>query len=184
MRDISLHMLDLAQNSIAAKASLVVITFDLGADGWLRFQIEDDGQGIAPGLIDKVQSPFTTTRTTRKVGLGIPMLTQNSRLSGGDVSIQSRKGKGTCLSATFNTAHIDCLPLGDVAGTLLSLIVMNPLTPDFCLMVRSPAGEGDFDTRPVRQAVSPLSLNEPEIVAWMREALNHEIMPLLGGAIL
>ena len=181
MRDISLHMLDLVQNSISAGASLVRIRFDLDHRGWLAFSLEDDGKGMSPELLRAVSSPFTTTRTTRKVGLGIPMLAANCRLTGGDVTIQSEQGKGTVLTGTFDTHSIDCLPIGDVCGTMLTLIIANPERPDFCLEVTTPHGEATFDTRIIREALGGLPLNEPEIVAWMQASLEEEIQPIFGG---
>lgn len=183
MRDISLHMLDLVQNSITAGAALVIIRLNLDSDGWLAFEIEDNGHGMPPELLKAVSNPFTTTRTTRKVGLGIPMLAANCRLTGGDISLKSQLGTGTALKATFNTRSIDCLPVGDLAGTMLSLIIANPQAPDFRLEARSPQGEGVFDTREIRQALGGLPLDGPEIAAWMKEALKEEIQPIFGGAI-
>jgi len=181
MRDISLHMLDLVQNSISAGASLVKIQFNLNAQGWLTFSLADDGRGMAPELLQAVSSPFTTTRTTRKVGLGIPMLAANCRLTGGDVTIHSEQGKGTVLTGTFDTHSIDCLPIGDLCGTMLALIIANPERPDFCLTVAAPQGEATFDTRIIREALGGLPLNEPEIVAWMQASLEEEIQPIFGG---
>jgi len=181
MRDISLHMLDLVQNSISAGASLVAIRFNLDHEGWLTFMLEDDGCGMEPEFVEAVSSPFTTTRTTRKVGLGIPMLAANCRLTGGDVKITSKLGEGTTLIGTFNTQSIDCLPVGDLAGTMLSLVITNPEKPDFCLEAITPKGEASFDTRAIRTALGGLPLNEPEIVAWMKESLEEEIQPIFGG---
>lgn len=181
MRDISLHMLDLVQNSISAGASLVTIRFELDQEGWLTFTLEDDGRGMPPEFLREVASPFTTTRTTRKVGLGIPMLTANCRLTGGDVTINSKVGEGTVLKGTFDTKSIDCLPVGDLAGTMLSLVITNPEKPDFCLEVQAPQGEASFDTRLIREALGGLPLNEPEIVDWMQASLEEEIQPIFGG---
>jgi signal transduction histidine kinase len=100
MRDLSLHLLDLAQNSITAGAKLVTIGLTLDEKGMMTFTLEDDGKGMPPELLSRVTSPFSTTRTTRKVGLGIPMMMENARLSGGDLTIRSEVGKGT-------TAHSD-----------------------------------------------------------------------------
>ena len=78
MRDLSLHLLDLAQNSITAGASLVTIRLTLGEDGVLTMELIDNGKGMSPELLAQVTSPFATTRTTRKVGLGIPMMKENA----------------------------------------------------------------------------------------------------------
>ena len=102
--------------------------------------IRDDGRGMSPELLARVTSPFATTRTTRKVGLGIPMMQENAEKTGGKLSIRSTEGEGTELTVTLDTKHIDCLPLGDLSGTLLSLILMHPDRPDFHCSRRVAAG--------------------------------------------
>lgn len=183
MRDLSLHILDLAQNSIRAGAKLVEISLCLEGNA-LRLVIADDGCGMDEALLQRVTSPFGTTRTTRKVGLGIPLIIQNARRTGGDVSIRSVPGKGTVLEAVLHTDSIDCLPLGDLAGTMTSLIIANPDSPDFLLRCHSENNEMEFDTRKIRQALGDVKLNEPEIVAWMMETMQEEIQPIFGGVIL
>ena len=181
MRDLSLHLLDLAQNSIKAGASLVTIRMTVDDNGWLTFELIDDGCGMTPELLARVTSPFATTRTTRKVGLGIPMMMENAQRAGGDLTIQSQVGKGATLTVTYDTRNIDSLPMGDLAGTILSLILVNPDRPDFLFEGRSPTGEGSFDTREVRAVLSGVPLNEPAVTAWMKEALEETINPIFGG---
>ena len=184
MRDLSLHILDLMQNSIRAQAKAVSLSVLLDEMGCLTVVIEDDGCGMSEELLARVTSPFATTRTTRKVGLGIPMMAENCRLAGGDLFIESTLGKGTKLTATLDTRSIDCLPLGDLPGTIVTLVTMNPDRPEFILRCRSPKGEMEFDTRQIRQALQGVPLNEPEIAAWMQESLREEIEPIFGGVIL
>ena len=93
-------------------------------------------------------------------------------------------GKGTKLTATLDTASIDCLPLGDLPGTVTTLVTMNPDKPEFTLHCASPKGEMQFDTREIREALQGVPLNEPEIAAWMQESLREEIEPIFGGVIL
>jgi len=184
MRDLSLHILDLAQNSVRAEAALVEITVSVDEKKWITISIADDGKGMDEALKNSVLSPFATTRTTRKVGLGIPLMAQNARLTGGDVRIESTVGEGTTLTATLDASSIDCLPLGDLAGTVTSLVSANPDQPDFVLSCRSPKGEMTFDTRQVRQILSGVALNEPEITSWMMSAIQEELEPIFGGVIL
>ena len=184
MRDLSLHILDLAQNSVRAAASMVQISISVDEKKWITISIADDGCGMDEQLKSSVLSPFATTRTTRKVGLGIPLMAQNARLTGGDVSIDSAVGKGTTLTATLDAGSIDCLPLGDLAGTMVTLIGANPEKPDFVLICSSPKGEMSFDTRQIRQVLEGVSLNEPEITAWMLSSIQEEIEPIFGGVIL
>ena len=182
MRDLSLHLLDLAQNSITAGASLVTIRLTLGEDGMLTMELTDNGKGMSPELLSRVTSPFATTRTTRKVGLGIPMMKENAEKAGGTFRLESEEGKGTTLTCSMDTGNIDCLPLGDLSGTLLSLMLTNPLFPDFLFEGKSPKGEGSFDTREVRQALgSDIPFNEPSVAAWLKEALDEEMKTIFGG---
>ena len=185
MRDLSLHLLDLAQNSITAGASLVTIRLTLGEDRMLTMELTDNGKGMSPELLSRVTSPFATTRTTRKVGLGIPMMKENAEKAGGTFSLESEEGKGTTLKCSMDTGNIDCLPLGDLSGTLLSLMLTNPLFPDFLFEGKSPKGEGNFDTREVRQALgSDIPFNEPSVAAWLKEALDEEINSIFGGILI
>ncbi len=184
MRDLSLHILDLAQNSVRANASLVKITVSADENRLIVITIADDGTGMSEDMQKQVMSPFVTSRTTRKVGLGIPLMVQNARLTGGDVSIRSAPGQGTVLTATLHGDSIDCLPLGDLAGTVVSLVSANPEHPDFCLSCSSPKGSMTFDTREMRQALGDVPLNEPEITAWMLSAIREETEPIFGGVIL
>ena len=181
MRDISLHLLDLAQNSIKAGATLVEMTVAIDETGIMTFALCDNGCGMDENMTNNVQNPFVTSRTERKVGLGIPLFAQNARLSGGDVQIMSQPNIGTTLIATFDSKQIDCLPTGDLAQTVYSLVVMNPEAPDFLIICKTPKGAMTFDTREIRNAVGGLALNEPEIAAWIHEALNEELIPILEG---
>ena len=181
MRDLSLHVLDLAQNSITAGATLVTVSITIDESGWLTFTLTDDGKGMSPELLQRVTSPFATTRTTRKVGLGIPMMMDNAQRTGGDLHIDSEVGVGTTLTVTMDTRNIDCLPLGDIAGTMLSLMLTNPLAPEFRFEGKTPAGACAFDTREVRAVLGDLPLNEPAIAAWLQDALTEEINPIFGG---
>lgn len=181
MKEIALHLLDIVQNSVRAGASHVDIRFLLGADGVLEMGVKDDGCGMSAELLDRVRSPFTTTRTTRKVGLGIPLLMQNAMQTGGRVDIQSKEGEGTDIAAFFVTGSIDCLPLGDLASTMASIIMGSPDKPEFALRCVSPAGEMSFSTETIRTVLEGVSLAEPGVVQWIKESLEEEIEPIFGG---
>lgn len=181
MRDISLHLMDIAQNSIRAKAKLVSIRMALDEKGLLSMTVEDDGAGMAPELLEKVQNPFATTRTERKVGLGLALLAENARRAGGDVQVQSIPGKGTTVTAVFHTEHIDCPPMGDIVETLLALILACPDGPELSFHLTAPLGEASLDTRKIREALMGLSLNEPEVISWIGRSLREETQPIFGG---
>ena len=181
MKEIALHLLDIVQNSVKAGASHVDIRFALSEDGALVMSVRDDGCGMSEELLERVSSPFTTTRTTRKVGLGIPLLMQNAQLSGGGVRIRSKVGEGTRIEADFHTDSIDCLPVGDLAETMATLVLTNPDRPEFCLTCASPEGEMQFSTEEIRAALGGVPLSEPEVYQWMLSSLREEIEPILGG---
>ena len=179
MRDLSMHVLDIAQNSIKAGAKLVTVSFVMEANGRLAFTVEDDGCGMTPEFLACVTDPFTTSRTTRKVGLGIPMLKQSAEMCGGDFDIQSEVGKGTVIRSVFDTANIDCIPMGDICDSLLTLVMLNPDKPEFLFQASSPAAQAVFDTRQVREVLGGVPLNEPMVIAWMKESIEEEFKPIL-----
>jgi len=181
VRDLSLHLLDLVQNSITAGASLITIRLSLEESGMLTMTLEDNGKGMSPELLERVTSPFATTRTTRKVGLGIPMMKENAEKAGGSFTLESEEGKGTVLTATMDTRNIDCLPLGDLPSTMASIIMGSPDNPEFSLRCSSPGGEMSFSTEEIRPLLEGVSLAEPSVVQWIRESLDEEIQPILGG---
>lgn len=179
MRDLSMHVLDIAQNSIKAGAKLVTIRFEMDAEGRLLFSVEDDGCGMTPEFLSRVTDPFTTTRTTRRVGLGIPMLKQSAEMCGGTFGIQSEVGRGTRICASFDTRNIDCIPMGDICESLLTLVVLNPDGPEFLFQATGPQSEASFDTRQLREVLGGVSLSEPDVIAWMKESIEEEFKPIL-----
>ena len=182
MRDISLHLLDLAQNSIRAGAGRVDISLKLGDDGALDIMISDDGCGMAESLRARAADPFVTSRTTRRVGLGIPLAAANAEKTGGSLSIDSAPERGCTLRFSFLTRSLDCLPLGALDQTMISLILADPRGPEFRLFLASPLGETQFDTAKIRKILGPqVPLCEPEVSAFMRDMLKEQIQSVLGG---
>ena len=174
-----MHVLDIAQNSIKAKATLVTVRFVRNEKGVITFSVQDNGCGMTPEFLSRVTDPFTTSRTTRKVGLGIPMLKQSAEMCGGEFGIESEVGVGTTIHASFDTTNIDCIPMGDICGSLLSLVMLNPDEPEFLFQASSPSAEASFDTRQVKEVLSGVPLNEPDIVVWMKESIEEEFKPIL-----
>ena len=174
-----MHVLDIAQNSIKAGASLVTVDFRRDESGLLTFSVKDDGCGMTPDFLSRVTDPFTTSRTTRKVGLGIPMLKQSAEMCGGTFGIESEVGVGTYIHASFDTTNIDCIPLGDICDSLLTLVVLNPNEPEFLFQALSPNREATFDTRQLRAVLGGVPLNEPDVIAWMKESIEEEFKPIL-----
>ncbi len=182
MRDLSMHVLDIAQNSIKAGASLVTVSFARDAERGLTLLVQDDGCGMPPDFLARVTDPFTTTRTTRKVGLGLPMLKQSAVMTGGSFAIESVPGGGTTVRAHFRLEHIDCIPMGDICDTLLTLIALNPERPEFFFLASSPGGQASFDTRVVRAALGGVPFTEPDVLAWIKESIDEEFKPILEVA--
>ena len=181
MRELADNILDIAQNSISAGASLVEIDITVShSENIVGLRFADDGCGMSAEMAQAVCDPFTTTRKTRKVGLGLPLLKMTAEMTGGMMDIQSAVGVGTVVTATFGLGHIDRPPLGDVAGAWFSLVVMNP-EKDFLFTYDYDGKAFTFDTREVRAAVAPIPLNQMEISAWIQECLQSEINELHGG---
>ena len=184
MRELADNILDIAQNSISARASLVEIdiTVDHGCDA-VALRFADDGCGMSAEMAQAVCDPFTTTRKTRKVGLGLPLLKMTAQATGGSFAIESEIGKGTTVSVSFGLSHIDRPPMGDVPGSLFTLVLMNPHV-DFLFIYDVDGKNFTFDTRVIRETVDPLPLDHPEISAWIKDCLYQEITELQGGLLL
>ena len=150
MEELSLHLLDLIQNSVKAGASLIEIIITEKA-GLLTIELNDNGCGMSEEFLQRVESPFTTTRTTRKVGLGIPLFKQAALMAGGDFGIISRQGEGTRIKASFEINNIDRAPMGDLAGTILGQVLSTPVTPDYRLLYAVEDASFEFDTREIRR---------------------------------
>ena len=181
MRELADNIMDIAQNSISAGAKLTEVHVKIShvAD-LITITFKDDGCGMSEEMVQAVIEPFTTTRKTRKVGLGLPLLKQTAEMTGGAMDIQSTVGVGTVVTATFGLGHIDRPPMGDVAGAWFSLVVMNP-EKDFLFTYDYDGNVFTFDTREVREAVAPIPLNQMEISAWIKDCISTEIKELHGG---
>lgn len=174
MKELSLHLLDVAKNSVSAGAKHVSITLDEGGDGWLTLAIADDGRGMDPEFLARVTDPFTTTRTTRKVGLGLPLLRLTAEQTGGSLSIDSTLGAGTTLTARFQRRHLDCPPLGDLPGAVALLIQGNPEI-ELTYRHTTPKGEAALSTAELRDILGEdISLAEPEVFAWIQDYLTEQ----------
>ncbi|MBQ2966754.1 MAG: sensor histidine kinase [Clostridia bacterium] len=181
MKELSLNILDIAQNSISANASLVEISVVKDTkQNLLTLTIKDDGKGMAPEFLKNVTDPFTTTRTPRKVGMGIPLLKLAAEQAEGKLNIESEVGVGTVVTATFKLDHIDRVPLGDIAQTMSSLASCNEHI-DFLYRHVSDGEEFVFDTKQIREVLAGVPFNEPEVVLWMQEYINDGILSIHGG---
>ncbi len=175
MRELSLHLLDIAENSIAAGARNITIEIDeSNKTDLLKLKIQDDGRGMSEEMVKKVIDPFVTSRTTRKVGLGIPLLNEAAEACNGFLNLSSEIGKGTLLEVSFQRSHIDRMPLGDVATTFLNLLVSSP-DIHWIFIYRTDNAAFELDDKDIKTTLGEVSLTEPEVLAIMREIFESGI---------
>ena len=174
MKELSLHLLDVAQNSITAGARRIDLTLAEDAQQTCRMVIQDDGCGMSPEFLAQVTDPFATTRTTRKVGLGLPLLRMTAEQTGGSLKVESQEGVGTTVTALFHTSHIDCPPLGDLCGTVALLIQGAPHV-EWTWSRTTPKGSYVLDTRQLQEILgADVPLSEPSVTLWIREYLQEQ----------
>lgn len=183
MKELSLHILDITQNSIRAQAQLVnLVIVESLENNELTIIIEDNGCGISADMLHHITDPFVTTRTTRKVGLGLSLFKAAAEACGGYFEISSTPGVGTKVVASFMRDHIDRAPLGNMADTILTMVMS--------------FGETDlnyehnfnnqlfvFNTREIKETLEVESLNEPEILNWIREFVAEGLEEIMEEEI-
>lgn len=180
MKEIALHLMDIAENSVAAGGRNIHIEVheDLGSD-LLTACVTDDGRGMDVETAQRVLDPFYTTRTTRKVGLGIPLLKLAAEMSEGGISLVTEPDKGAKIEATFRHSHIDRMPLGDIASTFLALLVSHPeIHWTFDYKTTSKNGNVDnfeFDDTELKNELGEMSMTEPEILKFVRGLIEEGI---------
>jgi hypothetical protein len=172
MRDISLHILDIVQNSLNANALLIRISITENIpENTLRIEIEDNGNGMSAETLQIIRDPFYTTGK-KKTGMGISLLEQNAQLTGGDMQIESMPGKGTLVKVWFTHNHIDRQPLGNMADTLFCIVRANP-NIDFVYEHKINEKEFHFDTREIKSELEDMSINNPVIMTFIREMIEE-----------
>ncbi len=175
MRELALHILDIAENSVNAKADTIKISVTENAHSdKLSFSITDNGCGMDEEMVNMVTDPFVTTRTTRKVGLGIPLLKAAAEACNGGLSVTSAKGRGTKISCWFQRSHIDRMPLGDVVNTILMLEVGYPVI-HWIFRYEFNDEMFEFDDEYFKNELGDLPLSEPSIIKFLREHLMQGI---------
>ena len=182
MPEISLNVLDVAENSTRAGASLVNITVKADfLNDQLTIIIDDNGCGMTPQQVEQVTDPFFTIRTTRKVGLGVPFFKLAAESTGGSFTIISQPNVGTKVTAVFILSHIDRMPLGDINTTIHTLVVYHPET-DFVYRYQYNNRSFTLDTREFRQVLGDIPFDTPEISAYIMDYLNENKQETDGGA--
>ena len=180
MKELSLNVLDITQNSITAGAKLIEISLTEDENGMLTMRIADDGCGMSQETLRRVIDPFYTTRTTRKVGMGIPLLKLAAEQAGGEVNIVSRTaqedpdGHGTVVSATFNTKSIDFTPVGDMVSTMCTIIQGHPEV-DYLFEHKTPSFDVGLDTAQLRAVLGEdVPLSDFEVIGWIADYLTQQ----------
>lgn len=183
MTELSLNVLDVAENSVKAGADLIEIAVqaDILSDR-LIISIKDDGCGMTAEEVKRVTDPFFTSRKTRKVGLGVPFFKYAAECTGGSFAISSRPGEGTMVKAVFVLSHIDRMPLGDMSATIHTLIICHP-DIDFVYTYTYNEKSFDLDTRQFKEILGEVSLNAPEVDAYINEYLKENTLETDGGAV-
>jgi len=171
--ELAMHILDIAENSVRAGAKLITIRIleDLEKDLYVM-EIADDGRGMNAGERQRALDPFYTTKKVRKVGLGLPLLQNAARNTGGAFRLDSAVGRGTTVTANFRRGHIDRQPLGNIASSLLGLIMGNPGV-DFLYHHRVDGRSYTLDTRELKKELEDVPLSHPEVTKFIRENINE-----------
>lgn len=141
----------------------------------LTLIFKDDGCGMSPEMVEKVTNPFFTTRTTRKVGLGLPLLKQNTEMTGGSMDIQSEVGVGTTVTAVFGLTHLDTPPMGDLAGTIVLTISAHPEIHFIFHYKRDEEIDYTLDTDEVYEVLDGMPINDPDVIASLKEMVEENI---------
>lgn len=175
MRTISDHILDIVQNSVRAGASLIeiIVREEINHDLY-TVEVRDNGCGMSPEQLHKAIEPFFTTRTTRKVGLGLPLLRQNAEMTGGTLRILSQQGAGTTVTATFGLSHIDRPSMGDIAGVFI-LCAGGYADRDFMYTHITGAGEYTISTRELKETLGGVPLHTKEIREAVKEMIENNL---------
>ena len=183
MKELSLHILDIIQNSIAAGADCVeTLIYKNISENVFQIKIEDNGKGMESSKAFESLDPFVTSRKTRDVGMGLPLLRQSARLCGGELNISSVPGEGTVVEAEFINDHIDRPPLGNIVETFVSLIAVNPHI-DFIYRHKINENEFIFSTLKIKDKLDEVKINNSEILSWIRDYLRENLQKLRGGEL-
>jgi len=178
MKELALNIMDIAQNSIRAKADHIVIAVkESVTDDSLIITITDNGMGIPKNMLKNVTDPFVTSRTKRKVGMGLAFLSQHAELAGGKLTISSKEYGGTCVKAIFSLNHIDRQPLGDIAGVIKLIVMANPKI-EIEYFHKTDIGEFSVKTSEIRQVFEVKELNDNVLMEDIRKMIRGNLMEI------
>ncbi|HNX55882.1 MAG TPA: ATP-binding protein [Prolixibacteraceae bacterium] len=175
MKDLSLHILDIVQNSIRAKASLIEIEVDeVPGKDQFTISITDNGNGMSAEELKRAVDPFYTSRTTRKVGLGLSLFKQNAEQAGGSFHIESTPGIGTKVTAVFGFSHFDRPIMGDLVGCLL-ILICSPDNVNYIFRHKTTSGEYVLDTREMKETLGEVPIDHPDVRAFLKEMIAENL---------
>lgn len=183
MKDLSLHLMDIAQNSIVAGADNISLILEIIEDPKrLVCEIIDNGRGMDAEFLKSVTDPFKTSRTTRNVGLGIPLLKLSAEMAGGNLTLKSEPLKGTKIKAEFSVGHIDRIPLGDISGTITMLIMAHP---EITWKIRFSSLNCVFElnTDEIKNQLGDVPINNVDVIGWIQNTVNEGIKAVFGGVL-
>ncbi len=180
MKDLSLHILDIVQNSIRANALTVTVSLIVDKDNYLHLSVIDNGTGMDKYQLERVKDPFFSTRTTRKIGLGVPLLAQKAEASGGFISVKSKEGKGTELLASFLLTHPDCPPLGDIPECAWMLMASSPGIR-MIFKFKGAMNECEWDSDQIRTELGGIPLTEKEVMTGILEWFKLDFSNFKGN---
>ncbi|MGB4654785.1 MAG: sensor histidine kinase [Bacteroidales bacterium] len=173
MKDLSLHIMDIVQNSITAGSDTITVSLDKNSEE-LLLQIQDNGKGMSKETIKRVTDPYYTSRTTRKVGLGIPLLKQNAERTNGTFNIQSEINVGTTTSAKFIHTNIDMLPLGDIGGVISLCMSSNP-DINFIFKFKTNDDIFEISTNDIKEVLEDVPISDPQVISYIKNIINENI---------
>jgi len=182
MRELSLHILDIMENSRRAEADLIKIKIkEAPAENLLKIVIEDNGSGIDQEKLDKITDPFITSRTTRDVGLGLSLFKAAAEDCAGNFKIDSEINKGTRVAAEFQYDHIDRVPLGDMKSTISNFIAANGENVDLVYQHQYENKYFKFDSREIKAELDDVSIQSRQLSTWIREYIGENLSEIRGG---
>jgi anti-sigma regulatory factor (Ser/Thr protein kinase) len=175
MTELALHIMDIMQNSIMANASRIELRiYENHTEDMLIIEIIDNGYGMDSTTVNKAIDPFFTSRTTRKVGMGLPLFKQAAEHCGGSFHIESEPGVGTRMTVTMKESHIDRQPMGDIAGVIMLVVSANPEI-DFVYKHETEEGEFVFDTKQIKRILEDVSITDPKVIRFIREMIQENL---------
>jgi len=169
-----MHILDIVRNSVEANAKDISVSMKIDKDNTLKIIFKDNGRGMPPEMVKNVTDPFVTTRTTRKVGMGLSLMKMSAELTGGTLSVESELGKGTIVTTSFNLSHIDCLPFGDLGSVFSTLLGGNP-EHGFIFEFAVKEDEFAINSDEIWALLKETGISQLKMIKFLKEMINNNL---------